>query len=176
MSWQNISFNLPNLPVNCIKNIPGTDMLLAGTDIGVYLLDSASSNWSLYGIGLPNVIVTDIEFNQVLNKIYVSTFGRGIWETDLGTLLHVSMGNDAKFNADLYPSVNNGTFTIHLSSPLKSSGEMRLEIIDITGRLISKSAISGNSDSFQKLDVKPGKYFARLTSEQGVLVKSFIVE
>lgn len=28
--------------------------------------------------GLPNVIVSDIEFNQALNKINVSTFGRGI--------------------------------------------------------------------------------------------------
>ena len=176
MSWQNISFNLPNLPVNCIKNIPGTDMLLAGTDIGVYLLDSASSNWSLYGTGLPNVIVTDIEFNEVLNKIYVSTFGRGIWETDLGTLLHVSAGNEAKFKADLYPSVNNGTFTIHFSSPHNSNGKIRLEVIDITGRLVSCSTLSGNNDSIQKLDVKPGKYFARLTCEQGVLVKNFIVE
>ncbi|MCE3259826.1 MAG: glycosyl hydrolase repeat-containing protein, partial [Bacteroidetes bacterium] len=82
-SWTNISYNLPNIPVNCIKYVPATGQLIVATDLGVYILNSGATSWIAYSLGLPNVIVSDIEFNQSLNKMYVSTFGRGIWETNL---------------------------------------------------------------------------------------------
>ena len=78
-SWQNVSFNLPNLPVNCVKYVPRSGQLMIASDVGVWTLDSGSVTWNDESLGLPNVIVSDIEFNEVLNKVYVCTFGRGIW-------------------------------------------------------------------------------------------------
>ncbi len=87
-TWQNISYNLPNIPVNCIKTVPGSGNVLIATDLGVYILNAGTTNWISQSAGLPNVIISDIEFNPALNKIYAATFGRGIWETDLTQIPH----------------------------------------------------------------------------------------
>ncbi|HNP99898.1 MAG TPA: T9SS type A sorting domain-containing protein, partial [Bacteroidia bacterium] len=175
-SWQNISFNLPNLPVNCVKNVPGTDMLLAATDIGVYVLDSASSTWGLFSTGLPNVIVTDIEFNEALNKIYVSTFGRGIWETDLGMLVGVKENTKQISQIELYPSINDGSFAIQFSDGAMKQQEMQMEIVDVTGRAVKKELVTAQGVLQQHLDLKSGQYFVRLHDGKNTVVKSFVVQ
>ncbi|MFN8144455.1 MAG: T9SS type A sorting domain-containing protein [Bacteroidia bacterium] len=175
-TWQNISFNLPNLPVNCVKNVPGTDMLLAATDIGVYVLDSASSTWGLFSTGLPNVIVTDIEFNEALNKIYVSTFGRGIWETDLGMLVGVKENTKQISQIELYPSINDGSFAIQFSDGAMKQQEMQMEIVDVTGRTVKKELVTAQGVLQQHLDLKSGQYFVRLHDGKNTVVKSFVVQ
>lgn len=82
--WNNLSGNLPNIPINTIKyqkNSP--DRLFVGTDIGVFYTDYNSRYWERYGKGLPYTIVSDIDLIESENKIYISTFGRGIWAADL---------------------------------------------------------------------------------------------
>lgn len=173
-SWQNITYNLPNLPVNCVKVLPGTDDLIAATDIGVYIFDSSTNNWSLQSTNLPNVIVTDIEFNQALNKIYISTFGRGIWETNLSQLVSVDQINAKSQEAQLFPTINSGSFTIRI--PDAGTTVFDLDIVDIKGAIVHSSAISG-VENRMNLTLPPGKYFARIRSAKSVpMVQSFIVE
>jgi len=84
--WTNMTGNIPNVPVNCIvyqNNSP--DRLYIGTDIGVMFSDYNSGHWELYGSGMPNVIVSDLEIDYVRNKLYAGTYGRGVWKTDLNT-------------------------------------------------------------------------------------------
>ncbi len=83
-TWKNISGNLPNVPVNCVVYQNGSpDRLYVGTDIGVFYSDYGSSYWEPFGIGLPNVIVQELEIQYSANKLRAATFGRGIWEADL---------------------------------------------------------------------------------------------
>jgi photosystem II stability/assembly factor-like uncharacterized protein len=171
-AWQNISYNLPNLPVNCVKNIPGTNMLLAATDIGVYLLDSASTSWTMQSTGLPNVIVSDIEFNVPLNKIYVSTFGRGIWETSLSFLVSTPSIIAKENTIELFPAVNQGEFIIRFSE--ENSDLVNLQLIDIKGAVVYETSID-NNESKHKVSLLPGKYFAKISGERIHAVKSFIV-
>ncbi|GAB4135844.1 MAG: hypothetical protein Fur0041_10140 [Bacteroidia bacterium] len=172
-TWQNISYNLPNIPVNCIKYLPGSGgNLIAATDIGVYSLMSNSTTWSSNSTGLPNVIVSDIEFNVSLNKIYVSTFGRGIWSTDLDVFTGQTSVIQQPLEMSLYPTPNNGTFTI---SNVNAQENQQLEIIDIMGKVVYTQQLSGASIYEMKLTLQPGMYFARMTGNKGVAVKSFIV-
>ena len=163
VSWQNISYNLPNIPVNCIKNVPSTNMLLAATDIGVYKLDSGSTSWILYSQGLPNVITTDIEFNLSLNKIYVSTFGRGIWETDLTSLTGLNHNNVLTKMIDVYPTINNGTFTIDTRS--LTLQHMKLKVIDVLGKSVYQQELQAGQLNTVNLNVAKGKYFLKLEGE-----------
>lgn len=83
-SWQNISYNLPNLPVNCIEYQAGTnDGLYVGTDVGIFYKDNNLANWQSYMTGLPNVIVNELEIHYGVGKIRAATYGRGVWESDL---------------------------------------------------------------------------------------------
>lgn len=85
-TWTNITYNLPNLPVNCVEYIPGTaEEIYIGTDVGVYTFDPATNTWSAFNTGLPNVIVRDLKLHAGSNKLRAGTYGRGLWETDLNT-------------------------------------------------------------------------------------------
>ncbi|MFL5753316.1 MAG: PKD domain-containing protein, partial [Bacteroidia bacterium] len=85
-TWTNVSYNLPNIPVNTIVYQPGSnDGLYVGTDVGVYYKDNSMSNWIYYSNGLPNVVVDELEIQQSTGKLRAATYGRGLWETDLYT-------------------------------------------------------------------------------------------
>lgn len=84
VSWTNISAGLPNIPVNCVVHHKNTNGgIYVGTDVGVYYKDGTMSTFTPYMTGLPNTIVTDMEIFYPTNKLRASTYGRGVWESDL---------------------------------------------------------------------------------------------
>ncbi|MBC7886142.1 MAG: hypothetical protein H7X99_11750 [Saprospiraceae bacterium] len=84
LSWTNISGTLPNLSANCILYQTGTDDgLYVGMDSGVFYRDNTMSDWEYFFDGLPNVEITELDINYSNNFIYASTYGRGIWKTEL---------------------------------------------------------------------------------------------
>jgi len=173
-TWQNISYNIPNIPVNVIKYVPGgSGDLMLGTDIGVYVLSSSSINWVNQSNGLPNVIISDIEFNAALNRIYVSTFGRGIWATDLDVFTQVQSTPTVNVNMNLFPSPNDGNFTLAMNGPTATS-IYTLEIIDVMGKIVHTQTLSGNSTYAVAFDAAPGMYYAHITGEHYSGVKSFV--
>lgn len=176
-TWANISYNLPNVPVNCIKYVEGSKQLIVATDMGLYYLNNNSPTWISYSAGLPNVIASDIEFNVALNKMYVSTFGRGIWETSLSALKvldNVGIEEQIKNQADfkILPSINKGEFTIQ-SDEVFVRGQ--LEIIDVLGKQIYAAKISGPQMNFN-LALQPGAYYLKLESEGKVAVRKMVVQ
>lgn len=84
-SWQNITGNLENIPVNCIAvDIkPTNESIYIGTDIGVLYSKNDTGYWEYYGEGLPNVIVSELEIHAASRKIRAATYGRGLWEAPL---------------------------------------------------------------------------------------------
>ena len=172
-SWTNISYNLPNIPVNCIKYVPASGKLLIACDIGIYMLDAASNTWNSYSSGLPNVIITDIEFNPVLDKAYVSTFGRGIWQTDLSMITAIDKITLKKTLAFMiYPSLNNGSFTIRLE---KTEGPASIEIIDVTGRLVYNT-LAVSVETRLDLPLISGVYYVKVQNEKGLGVRKIVVD
>ena len=85
---------------------------MVATDVGIYVLNASSTTWVNNSFGLPNVIVSDIEFNEALNKVYISTFGRGIWQTNINTITGLNPQLNHIYQYLLYPTVNNGNFTL----------------------------------------------------------------
>ncbi|MDQ3022049.1 MAG: hypothetical protein M3R36_15980 [Bacteroidota bacterium] len=87
-SWTNISTGLPNLPIMSVvydKSILTAENLYVGTDVGVYFKDGVV-NWAAFNTGLPNVVVSELEIHYgAVNKLRAGTFGRGLWETNLGS-------------------------------------------------------------------------------------------
>ncbi len=170
-TWNNISYNLPNIPVNCIRQIPGTAHLMLATDLGIYVLTDGSNNWVNQSFGLPNVIVSDIEFNPALNKIYISTFGRGIWATDLDLFTGIHENEFYSSEFQLFPTPCKGALTIQTSGKRQAS----IDIYNIHGKLIYTSVIQNGSANIN-LNVDAGLYFAKIRAGKRLEVKKFIVE
>jgi len=81
----NISFNLPNIPVSTVVYQNNTGgRLFIGTDIGVMIRsDELTNEWLPFGEGLPPAVVSDLKINYSAGKLYAGTYGRGLWEVKL---------------------------------------------------------------------------------------------
>ncbi|WP_462248821.1 WD40/YVTN/BNR-like repeat-containing protein [Ferruginibacter sp.] len=81
-TWSDRSGTLPNVPVNCIA-LDINNNAYIGTDNGVYYRGAGSSDWVPFYNNLPYVPVTELIITESENRIRASTFGRGIWSSDL---------------------------------------------------------------------------------------------
>ena len=171
-NWKNISYNMPNIPVNCLAKDPNSKLntVYAGTDIGIYYLNDEIEEWMLFSDQLPNVIVSELEIHPGKNKIYASTFGRGIWVSDLldETPLKNSNSIDAKMNINISPNINNGHFEVEidLSNSSQADGSIQLDIVNIMGMIVNTKNLSFSNHIEQKynLDLLSGQYYLRVTN------------
>ena len=82
LNWENISYNLPNLPANVIKRDHSNNDLYLGMDIGIYHYNTETNLWTSFSNNLPNVIVNDIEISESFDLVTIGTYGRGVWQSD----------------------------------------------------------------------------------------------
>jgi hypothetical protein len=174
LSWTNISHNLPNVPLNCVRVVPGTGDLMVAGDIGVFRLPPGDTVWTEAGSGLPNVIVSDIEFNPALNKMIISTFGRGIWATDLSAVTGFMPSENASAPLEflLTPNPNTGQFS--LSGALSSNA--KVEIRDIMGKVVHQTQFENLGSVQIKLNLNSGLYFAVIRDREKMGVQRFVVQ
>ncbi|MFI5203449.1 MAG: PKD domain-containing protein [Flavobacteriales bacterium] len=109
VTWVNYSTGLPNIPANCITYQNGTanDGVYVGMDIGVYYRDNTLSSWILFNTGLPNTVVTELDIQYSTSKLRASTYGRGLWESDLFSLPTTAPVTD--FTADAFSTCEGQT-------------------------------------------------------------------
>ncbi len=103
VTWINLSASIPNIPVSTIVYVNNSnDALYIGTDVGVFYKDASLNVWQPFINGLPNVVVTQLSIFYTGNKLRASTYGRGMWESDLyvaGTYPPTSaFGSDKKIS------------------------------------------------------------------------------
>jgi len=90
-SWTLLTGTLPNVTKNCLTFDPySNDGVYVGTDIGVFYRDATMSDWITFYNGLPaNAEITEVEIYPEPNaistgsKLRASTYGRGLWESDV---------------------------------------------------------------------------------------------
>lgn len=93
-SWSNISYDLLNIPVNSAVLQRGNNgSIYIGNDYGVFQLDMVKKSWNLFSQNLPIVPVTDMVIDESENKLYISTYGRGIWMSEISapSVLEISL-------------------------------------------------------------------------------------
>jgi len=114
----NVPSALPDSPVNTVVLDPSAHVVYVGTDVGVFQSSTASPVWGEVGpsggqLGfLPNVAVTALAiFNAGGQKLLrASTYGRGVWQTNLVP--------------DFEIAVSNATQTVFVGQPANFSGTL----------------------------------------------------
>lgn len=81
-SWVDFSAGLPIFPVNVLVRHAGAkELIFCGTDKGMYYRKKGDNFWRDFNGGFPkNLAVTDLKINYCKDKLFASTYGRGIWE------------------------------------------------------------------------------------------------
>lgn len=85
-TWSDISAGLPRFPVSELvyQNGSGNNKILyAATDVGVFVWDESTLQWSCFSNGLPTCIVNDVEIDYLNGKLIAATLGRGLYSCDL---------------------------------------------------------------------------------------------
>ena len=83
-SWQNITYNLGNIPVRSVViDHTDTSTIYLGTEIGVYKKAMSENTWSSHSENLPNMTVMELEIMYGSNTLRAATWGRGLWEFSL---------------------------------------------------------------------------------------------
>lgn len=164
-TWENRSFDLPNIPVNTIVHQAGSDQNLVyiGTDAGVYYTSDERSGWSLFSTDLPNVIVSELEIHYPTKKLYAATFGRGIWMADLASGSSSADHPDAMSRLLVYPNPSAGQLDIEYAG--LPAGKGVIDLVDITGQVVfSRDIHDFNGSGAYRLtpDVGSGVYFVRI--------------
>lgn len=131
VTWTNMSGTLPNVAVNSIV-IDNSNNAYVGTDVGVFYRSTTMSDWVPFYNYLPKVPVTDMIINTASNYLTISTFGRGIWRSDLYSACPASLSISWNISSDTYYEASN----------------------DITGT----NLVSGNLDGATRVFFKSGNY------------------
>ncbi len=176
-SWTSYKYDLPNFSALAVVwDNNGNDGLYLGMDYGVYYIDSTTSNsWKTFSNNLPNVKISELEINYADNKLYVATYGRGIWRTpryDINTLSAVN--TELEEGITIFP--NPASETLSIVSSKKEMATIR--VFNALGKLMHYSKDINLTNGF-KIDVSPyatGLYFVRINNEKGITTKKLIVD
>jgi len=182
--WSDFHEGLPNIPVNCIIYLNGSnDVLFAGTDVGVYYRDASMAEWEPFSVNLPAVIVNWLEVNYTNHKLRAGTFGRGLWECDLpetNRLVTIKetancMTKNLANNILIYPNPGSGLFNLVIPYEIEF---LEAALFNTLGKRIEVSLTrhSGSSYSIETGPIPDGIYYLQITTSEGKATKKVLVE
>ena len=143
-SWKDISGfgkndsssrGFPDVMVYSLLVMPeNTNILWAGTEIGIFESTNNGYTWHYADNGLPPVSVWNMFIQD--NQIIVATHGRGIWSLDLDAVNFIEdMPGDNGSETRLFPNPCNGEFSIIIKNDY--FGDLKFHVFDMNGKLIA---------------------------------------
>ncbi len=157
VTWKNIGSQLPNYPINVIKEDPADENILyLGTDNEAYVSFDKGENWQLFSKGLPKVAIHDLVIQKEAKDLVIGTHGRSIYKANIAAL--------QKFN-----SINNKEISIIEVPAVRFSsrwGSSWSQWYDVYEPKVTISYYVASS----------GKYTIDILAENGIKLKSYKVE
>ena len=178
--WEDISGDLPEIPVNDIILDPDRqDTYYIANDLGVWFTKNGGENWEVLDPSLPMTVVNDLDFHPDTRMLVAATFGRSMYKIDLTDLFvnELTVNSDPiQLNLSPNPATEGTLLTLDLPNPTEAT----IELFDITGKKITTVGQGQFSAGRQTIsidcsDLAGGKYVVRLFSEKTVLAKNLLV-
>jgi photosystem II stability/assembly factor-like uncharacterized protein len=90
-TWTAIAGNLPASPINVVvQDRRNANLLVAGTDVGVFVSIDAGASWQRLRANLPTVAVHDLTIHPREHDLVIGTYGRGVFVGDITPLQELS--------------------------------------------------------------------------------------
>ncbi len=159
-TWASIVHGIPDHSfTRVIREDPNRkDLLVAGTEYGMYISFDGGANWRPFQLNLPIVPIADLAFHKRDKELVVATQGRAFWILDDVPLLYQLTPESLKEPAhlfrpkDVYRAPGGFGFggdgaagqnppsgaVIYYSFAEKPAGDVTLEILDSAGKLVKK--------------------------------------
>ncbi len=139
-SWEDISGfvadtssnGFPDVMVYSLLVFPyNTDIIWAGTEIGIFESTDNGLSWHYADNGLPAVSVWQMYIQD--QQIVIATHGRGLWTASQWPGGIDDTGLESKFKILTYPNPSNGFITLEMESPLMAP--LRIRVYDPLGKI-----------------------------------------
>jgi len=164
-SWTRLTTGTNGIPADCPTRVVREDpdregLLYAGTEFGMFISFDDGAHWQPFQLNLPVTPVTDIKVYQ--QDLVLSTMGRSFWILDDVSPLHELDPRVASADAHLFQPraayrMRYSSFGREPSDPEyprvgamidyylaeEPAGELRLEILDATGKLVRAFSSEG---------------------------------
>ena len=174
VTWSIATHDLPDFSALALvwDTTYGEDILYLGMNYGVYYLRTNETTWTSYNTGLPNVQVRELEINTADNKMYVATYGRGLWRVNLFNPGALSMDDLQTSDLILSPNPSTGTFKLNW----QLNDQVTIKIYDSLGKLVfyeKNRDLSQNSEI--ELEVSQGLYFLKVNTLNQEITRKLII-
>ncbi len=177
-SWIDISGDLPDIPVNDLIVTPSYGYLYIATDVGIFYSIDQGANWELLGVGLPNVVITDLTYYAPGNFLVAASYGRGMFKISLDQIMSAvsDLANVIGLESSAYPNPFRSETTIKFS--LEKRQFYSVSILNPSGvmvkNLCSQVLSQGMHEfSFDGTTLPNGLYLCSITTQpasvQGLL-------
>lgn len=164
-TWEDISNNLPEFPINdIVYNPEDTDELFIGADFQVWTSKNHGETWDLLGKDMPNVIVNDIEYHAPTKTLLAGTYGRSIFSISTDLALS-STQEDIIEGLTLSPNPVNKSQDVTITSDYSES--FKIKIYDLSGRMVKRIDDVQNQFSIDGLGV--GQYIVQIYFEDRMI-------
>ncbi len=140
-SWEDISANLPDAPVNAFAVDPiHREVLYLGSDIGVFVSFNSGGSWQALGEALPVVVINDMKIHESAYKLIVGTHGRSMYKIDLNLVNTIKETDEPELLAKQFSLEQNYPNPFNSSTVFKyklgSQSHVQIRIFDELGRTL----------------------------------------
>ena len=175
-TWEKIVRGIPDSAfTRVIREDPNRKgLLFVGTETGLYLSMDDGGNWEQFQLNLPVVPITDLAFHKRESELVIATQGRSFWVFDDLLILHQLTDTVRNSEAHLFtpkPAYRyaggggggggrgpaggqnppNGV-VVQYTLKNKPQGELTLEIMDPSGKLVKKFSSVADKNKTRLLD------------------------
>jgi hypothetical protein len=173
-SWSPYSGTLPNVPFHSLA-VATDGSLYAGSDIGVFYRAAGSADWQPFYNGLPRVPITDLVLTDFGN-IYASTFGRGVWFSDVYSTCPSVISVSGTLNGAYYYEAGSGANVTSFTN----GGDGTQVFVKAGDTVVMRPGFEVKAGSYYKAYIGPcgsgGIPTARVWSETDSLAKASMNE
>jgi len=172
-SWEDISGDLPEVPVNDIIVDPDVEgALYIATDAGVFVSWNSGENWGMLGAELPLVPVCDLTIHSGDRTIVAATYGRSMYKIYLDVF--VSIAEKPKINPQLIIYPNPSVEEISIKNPFGESEYIAYKIFDSKGSVILNGEFVEEDLKINIKNMKPGIYSILINDQNSAASGKFI--
>lgn len=183
-TWEDISGNLPDMPINIVIIDPDNQgTFYVATDDGVYVSYDTGANWEALGNGLPTVPVLDLNLHQPTRTLLAATFGRSMYLIKVKAASGTTDIENPSDDLKAYP--NPSIEDMNIDFYLNANQNGKLLIYNMTGqvvRTIKEGSFAqgnhsyswdGSQDGQNRI---PGMYICRLVTDKKILSKRIVLQ
>lgn len=179
-TWEDISGNLPEIPVNDIIIDPDLiGVYYIANDLGVWVTYDAGLTWEILDESLPTSVVNDLVFHRGTRTLVAATFGRSMQKINLSDLTpNQELEAKKAVQLGIYPNPVQGLATVEFKTEESIAGQ--LEVFNISGLKVMDLGMQELVAGEHKItahfsNLQNGLYILRFDSPDLILTHKFEV-